>query len=82
MKYKFLFVSISLRHQVQCPMDLVILYETLKLGSFFQVLVYHFFSGRSNLVQCPLDIQTSLRHQGRGRYRQRGRFIKRLDIAT
>ena len=33
-------------------------------------------------IQCPLDIQTTLRHQGRGRYRQRGRFIKRLDIAT
>ena len=33
-------------------------------------------------IQCPLDIKTSLRHQGRGRYRQRGRFIKRLDIAT
>ena len=33
-------------------------------------------------VQCTLDIQTSLRHQGHGCYRQRGRFIKRLDIAT
>ena len=33
-------------------------------------------------VQCPLDIQTSLRHQGRVRNSQRGRFIKRLDIAT
>ena len=33
-------------------------------------------------VQCPLDIQTTLRRQGHGRYSQRGRFIKRLDIAT
>ena len=33
-------------------------------------------------IQCSLDIQTSLRHQDRGCYRQRGLFINRLDIAT
>ena len=27
-------------------------------------------------LQCPLDIQTSLRRQGRGCYRQRGRYNK------
>ena len=29
-------------------------------------------------LQCPLDIATGLRQGGRGRYRQRGRYIKGL----
>ena len=52
------------------------------IQSFFNSFASTALAISAKLLQCPLDIQTSLRRQGRGCYRQRGRFIKRLAIAA
>ena len=53
----------------------MIFWYVLVISVYSVVYFLPFKSRDGNIIQCTLDIATSLQHGGWGRYRQRGRYL-------